>query len=428
VSPKAKAIWALYSFLWYLILPFVLLRLAYRSWKAPAYSERVAERFGIFKYNFEKEAIWVHSVSVGETLAAAPLVKLLQKKYPECQIVVTTMTPTGSERVQALFGDSVFHVYAPYDFPFAVKRFLNKTRPKMAVIMETELWPNTLKIAKDQQIPVVLANARLSERSAEGYLKAGFVTEAMMQCLTLVAAQNEQDAERFKRIGVTEDQLYVTGSIKFDVQIPSDLSDQAFQLRKKLGEDRDVLIAASTHEGEESQLLDLYQQLKRFVPDLLLVIVPRHPERFRTVEQLVVRRNLKLARRSKDEVCSPETDVYLGDTMGEMMLMYQASDLVFVGGSLVEHGGHNPMEPAALGKPILSGVHTFNFEEVMNMMVKAGSVKQIKNSIELMTEVQNLFSDGELYQKMSKASIDVVKKNQGALKYLSELIDNELKQ
>jgi 3-deoxy-D-manno-octulosonic-acid transferase len=427
VSLKAKAIWFIYSVLWYLLLPLVLLRLGYRAWKAPDYAKRVAERFGLFQYHNPKEAIWVHSVSVGETLAAAPLVKQLIKKYPECQIVVTTMTPTGSERVQALFGDSVFHVYAPYDFPLAIKLFLKKIRPKMAIIMETELWPNTLKIAKEQHIPVVLANARLSERSAAGYQKVAAVSEEMMKCLTFIAAQNEPDAERFKSLGVADEKVFVTGSIKFDVQIPDNLSSQAFQLRKQLGEDRDIFIAASTHDGEESQLLDLYQQLKRLLPELLLILVPRHPERFRAVEQLVVRRGLSLARRSKGESCSDSTDVYLGDTMGELMLMYQASDVVFMGGSLVEHGGHNPMEPAALGKPILTGVHTFNFEEIINKMIASGSVKQITNSIELMSEVQQLFTDGDLYQRMSKASIDVVKKNQGALNYLLELIDNELK-
>lgn len=427
MSLQAKVIWFVYSVLWFLLLPLVMLRLAYRAWKAPEYAKRVFERFGVFSYSSPKESIWVHAVSVGETLAAAPLIKALLKRYPDCEIVVTTMTPTGSERVRALFGDSVFHVYAPYDFPLAIKRFLSKVRPKAAIIMETELWPNTLKILKNQDIPIILANARLSERSAEGYRKVAFISEEMMKCLSVVAAQNQQDAERFQSLGVHEQQLYVTGSIKFDIQVPDGLSAQAFQLRKQLGNDRDILIAASTHEGEESQLLDVYQQLKRRLPELLLVIVPRHPERFRSVEQLVVRRGMALARRSKGESCSEQTDVYLGDTMGEMMLMYQASDLVFMGGSLIEHGGHNPMEPAALGKPILTGVHTFNFEEIMNKMIDAQSVKRIQNSIELMSAVEQLFTDGDLYQRMSKASIDVVKKNQGALNYLLELIDSELK-
>ncbi len=427
MSLKAKSVWALYSVLWYLILPFVLLRLAYRAWKAPEYGKRILERFGLFRYEETKEAIWVHAVSVGETLAAAPLIKLLQQKYPECQIVVTTMTPTGSERVNALFGDSVFHVYAPYDFPLAVKSFYRRVRPKAVVIMETELWPNTLRIAKEQDIPVILANARLSERSAAGYQKAGMIAQEMLSCLSLVAAQNEIDGDRFRSLGLTQDQLYVTGSIKFDIQMPESLTEQGYELRRLLGNDRDILIGASTHEGEESQLLDLYQQLKRVIPDLLLVLVPRHPERFRSVSQLVSRRGLTLARRSKGDSCLPETDVYLGDTMGELLVMYQASDVVFVGGSLVEHGGHNPMEPAALAKPILTGPHTFNFDEIMKMMVDAGSVQKIQNSIELMSGVERLFSDAELYQKMSKSGIDVVKKNQGALKYLLELIDNELK-
>ncbi|GAA3926574.1 lipid IV(A) 3-deoxy-D-manno-octulosonic acid transferase [Litoribacillus peritrichatus] len=427
MSFKAKAVWALYSVLWYLILPLVLLRLAYRAWQAPAYGKRIFERFGLFKYQEARESIWVHAVSVGETLAAAPLVKQLQQKYPDCQIVMTTMTPTGSERVRALFGDSVFHVYAPYDFPLAVKRFFRRIRPKAVIIMETELWPNTLKIAKSQDIPVILANARLSERSANGYRRVGFVAEEMLSCLSLVAAQNEADAERFKSLGLTDDQLYVTGSIKFDIQLPENLTEQGYELRRLLGEDRDILIGASTHEGEESQLLDLYQQLKRVLPELLLVLVPRHPERFRSVGQLVIRRGLNMARRSKGDLCLPDTDVYLGDTMGELMMMYQASDVAFIGGSLIEHGGHNPMEPAALAKPILTGSHTFNFDEIMKMMVSAGSVLQIQNGIELMSEVQNVFTDADLYQTMSKAGIDVVKKNQGALKYLIELIDNELK-
>lgn len=423
---KSHSIWIAYSLLWYLILPLVLLRLAYRAYKAPEYGKRVLERFGIYKTDDQQESIWVHAVSVGETLAAAPLIKQLIQKYPDTRIVVTTMTPTGSERVKALFGDKVFHVYAPYDYPGAVNRFFKKINPRIAIIMETELWPNTLRIAHKNGVPVVLANARLSERSANGYKKFSAIAQPMFDCLDLVAAQAELDANRFRELGIPDHKLFVTGSIKFDIQVPAQLNDQGFALRQALGNDRDVLIAASTHEGEESQLLDLYLQLKKHLPDLLLVIVPRHPERFRDVGQLVKNRGLNLAKRSKHHVCVAETDVYLGDTMGELMLMYQASDVVFVGGSLVKHGGHNPMEPAALGKPILTGPHTFNFEEVMQMMRTSGAVKEVKNSIELISSVQALFDDAEKYQLMAKSGIEVVKKNRGALPYLMDLIQDKL--
>ena len=423
---KSQCIWIVYSLLWYLILPLVLLRLAYRAYKAPEYGKRVLERFGIFKVEDQQESIWVHAVSVGETLAAAPLIKQLLQKYPDTRVVVTTMTPTGSERVKALFADRVFHVYAPYDYPGAVNRFFKKINPRIAIIMETELWPNTLRIANKNAVPVVLANARLSERSAKGYKKFSAVAQPMFDCLDLVAAQADLDARRFRELGIPEHKLFITGSIKFDIQLPEDLTDKGFELRQILGNDRDVLIAASTHEGEESQLLDLYQQLKRNLPDLLLVIVPRHPERFREVGQQVKNRGLNLVKRSKNHKCSEETDVYLGDTMGELMLMYQASDVVFVGGSLVNHGGHNPMEPAALGKPILTGPHTFNFEEIMQMMRASGAVKEVQNSIELISSAQALFDDGELYQRMAKSGIEVVKKNRGALPYLMDLIQDKL--
>ncbi|WP_250656611.1 lipid IV(A) 3-deoxy-D-manno-octulosonic acid transferase [Alkalimarinus coralli] len=413
----------LYSLLFYLITPFILLRLLYRAWKAPAYAARWKERFAFFNVRSLNRPIWVHAVSVGETIAAAPMVKLLQQRYPERDIVVTTMTPTGSERVKALFGDTVFHVYAPYDMPGTVKRFLKKIKPEMLIIMETELWPNIVHYTALSGAPVVLANARLSERSARGYQKVRYIAQPMLQKLSRIVAQNEADAERFKRSGATEDSVVVSGSIKFDFTLDETLIDKGAELRCQWGCERPVWVAASTHHGEDSPVLEAHQKLLARRPNALLIIVPRHPERFKNVYQLCCQAGLKTARRSLGESLDETVQVLLGDTMGELMLFYASAEVAFVGGSLIESGGHNPLEPAALKMPVIMGPHVFNFEPICHQLSDAGGLKFVGSS-ELLAERVAEFFDDETYRKeVGLAANSVVEANRGALSRLLEVID-----
>ncbi len=416
----------LYSLLFYLITPFILLRLLYRAWKAPAYAARWLERFGFFTPQTLNKPIWVHAVSVGETIAAAPLIKSLQQRYPERDIVVTTMTPTGSERVQALFGDSVFHVYAPYDLPGAVKRFLHKIKPEMLLIMETELWPNIVNYTARTGAPVILANARLSERSARGYIRVGVIAQPMLQALSRIVAQNAADAERFKLAGADANSVVVSGSIKFDFSIEPDIYDKSTDLRQAWGVERPVWIAASTHQGEDQLALDAHKKLLERWPSALLIIVPRHPERFKSVYQLCASAGYKTAKRSSRDSLNDSVQVLLGDTMGELMLFYAAADVAFVGGSLIESGGHNPLEPAALKMPVIMGPHIFNFEVICHELSAAGGLKFVGSSDLLADRVGEFFEDASYRKDVGLAASSVVDANRGALRRLLEVIETAL--
>jgi len=414
----------LYSGLWYLALPLVLRRLKRRAQKAPAYGERIAERFGDVPARAE-QPLWIHAVSVGETVAIAPLVKLLRKRQPDLPILLTTMTPTGAERVDALFGRDrlVSHHYCPYDLPHAVNRFLDRIQPRGLVVVETELWPNIVSACADRDVPVLLANARLSEKSARGYQKMGVLSRPMLQQLSCIAAQNKTDAGRFSQLGVADDKLVVTGSIKFDIAVPEQLTPAAQQLRAHWGETRPVLVAGSTHEGEESVLLRVYQTLLAKHPDLLLVLVPRHPERFDAVAKLIEESGLQGCRRSQAQQPDTNTQVYLGDTMGELMTLYAAADLTFVGGSLIERGGHNPLEPAALAKPVLMGAHVFNFAVICDALEAAGGLRSVDGESELQAAVSDLLAQPEQAAQQGAAAAAFVKANQGALEHLYQLVD-----
>jgi 3-deoxy-D-manno-octulosonic-acid transferase len=410
----------LYTLLYYLLTPLILLRLLYRARKAPAYGRRVAERFGVFQANVSKGGIWLHAVSVGETIAAAPLVRELQARYPELLITITTMTPTGSARVQELFGDSVFHVYAPYDLPTAVARFLDQVQPRLMIIMETELWPNTVNACYQRGIPVLLANARLSAKSARGYGRFSRLTEAMLPQLTRVAAQHDSDGQRFIELGLPPGQLSVTGSIKFDVSIEGSLADQARLLKAQWGE-RLVWIAASTHEGEEAMLLDVYRRLRQQVPSLLLILVPRHPERFDTVAGLC--EGFATARRSRADIPDVDTEIYLADTMGEMLLLLGASDMAFVGGSLIPRGGHNMLEPAAWGLPIVTGDSDFNFQAISDVLQQAGALVKVAGVDDLAAQMSILCDKAELRQQRGEQARAVVAANRGALQRLMDEVE-----
>lgn len=417
----------LYTLLLYSLLPLILLRLWWRGRLAPAYRRRIGERFGFFTAPPLRAPIWVHAVSVGETIAAAPLIRALQQRHPERDIVVTTMTPTGSERVRALFGDSVFHVYAPYDLPDALARFLTRLQPTLALIVETELWPNTVEACAARGIPSLLVNARLSERSARGYARIGALTESMLQSLTGVVAQNVADGERFVALGLPRERLTVSGSIKFDIELSAELRERAAAERERLGlAQRPVWIAASTHEGEDDALLDAHIALRQRHPDLLLLLVPRHPERFDAVAALIAQRGLSVVRRSSGAVVDADGAVLLGDTMGELLLLLGCADIAFVGGSLIARGGHNMLEPAAWGLPIITGDSDFNFREISLLLQQAGALVKVADTNALTETLATLLDDAAERQQRGAAARQVVEQNRGALEKLLDVIDQQL--
>ena len=417
----------LYSCLLYLISPLVIVRLFWRARKAPAYGLRISERFGFFEFiRNDRPVIWVHSVSVGETIASAPMVKALQQQYPDHTVLITTMTPTGSEQVIKIHGDNVLHVYAPYDLPDSVSRFLNKVKPVMAVIIDTELWPNTIAACHKRNIPVIIANARLSERSARGYARFGQLIKRMLQQISMVAAQENDGGQRFIELGLPEKQLIVTGSVKFDPDVASEIIEAGKILRQRwqtgMAEDIQLLIAASTHEGEDQKILDAFKRVISECPQARLLIVPRHPERFDDVFNLVRQNDFEVVRHSEGSRVSAKTRVILGDTMGEMMKFYAASDVAFVGGSLVATGGHNMLEPAALGLPILSGTHVFNFAEISQSLVDAEGMLLVENSETLAKQAVHLFNDSQARQIMGSNAEQFVARNRGALKQTLDII------
>jgi 3-deoxy-D-manno-octulosonic-acid transferase len=417
----------LYTLFYYLITPIIVLRLLWRSRKAPAYRQRIGERFGFFKAPSLRGSIWLHTVSVGETIAAVPLVKQLQKQYPHKSIVVTTMTPTGSERVKALLGDSVFHVYAPYDLPGCIKRFLARIEPSILIIMETELWPNTIELCAQRYIPVLLVNARLSQKSAAGYQRFAALSQPMLRGLSGIAAQTEVDASRFVALGFSPERMQVTGSIKFDIAINEALQAQAQKLKAHWQQpaQRLVWIAASTHEGEDEIILAAHKQLLQQQPQALLVLVPRHPERFKQVAMLIEQAGFSAVRRSEGLEPALETQVYLADTMGEMMLLLGASDIAVVGGSFIASGGHNMLEPAAWGLPIITGESDYNFLEISALLQQAQALTKVADANALAAELLSL-TDQSLRQQRGTAAMAVVEKNRGSLQRLLALLQTHM--
>lgn len=412
----------LYQVLLYLIQPLIWLRLLLRSRKAPAYRKRWGERYGFCKGKVVPQGILLHSVSVGETLAAVPLVRALRHHYPDLPITVTTMTPTGSERVRSAFGDDVYHVYLPYDLPGSVNRFLKTVDPKLVIIMETELWPNLISKLHQRKIPLIIANARLSERSAAGYQKLGSFVRTMLQKITLIAAQNQEDGERFIELGLKRSHLHVTGSLKFDISVTPELAARAVALRRQWAAHRPVWIATSTHEGEETIILETHKKLLTQFPQLLLILVPRHPERFPKAEQLTREAGLKYTLRSTDAVPDAQTQVVIGDTMGELMLLYGIADLAFVGGSLVERGGHNPLEAAAHAIPVIMGPHTFNFKNICAKLDQAEGLITVTDSESMATAIASLLNDEDYRRYYGRHAVEVLHENQGALLRLLTLL------
>lgn len=415
----------LYTILLYLIQPLVWFRLLWRSRKAPDYRKRWLERYGFCKNKVKSGGILVHAVSVGETLAAIPLIKTLQKQYPQLPITVTTMTPTGSKQVKTLLKDSVSHVYLPYDLPCAIHRFLKAVNPKLVIIMETELWPNLISQCHNKKIPLIIANARLSERSANRYHKLGKAISKLLTKISTVAAQNEQDGERFLSLGLPTEHLAVTGSIKFDIELTDKQS--LAQLKQQWQLHRPVLIAASTHSGEDEIILSAFQRLLKNHANLLLILVPRHPERFKTVEELISDNKLNYIKRSTKQIPTDETQVILGDTMGELLELYGLANIAFVGGSLIEHGGHNPLEPALHHIPIISGKYFFNFKVICEQLIEANGMLICDSTADsLYSTVNSLLNDDNRCHQIGENAYQVLKRNQGALNRLLKVIHHYL--
>jgi len=419
-----------YSVLFYLLVPFILLRLLFRSLRAPAYRDRISERFALAplptRFDRARQTIWIHAVSVGETVAAAPLVTALRKRYPLAQILVTTMTPTGSDRVRALFGDTVIHNYLPYDLPDVMHRFIGQINPVMLILMETELWPNLIHAAHSAGVRLVLANARMSEKSAAGYRRIAASTRAMLLQFDCIAAQSDADAQRLLALGANREAVTVTGSLKFlvDIEVPNQISNPVFDSVRGAG--RPVLIAASTREGEETKVLTAFKVCLAARSNLLLLLVPRHPERMERVARQCKEAGLVLQRRSAGKPVAASTQVLLGDSMGEMLQYYRLATIAFVGGSLVDTGCQNVLEPAALGIPIVVGPSQFNFATICAQLEQAGALQTVADEQQLAQFVTSLLGDADQQQRMSHSGKSLVRANQNALPGLISRIESLL--
>ena len=411
----------LYNLLTYLLLiPFAgywLLRgIGNRS-----YSENLGQRFG---FGFPKidRCIWVHAVSVGEVQAAAPLISALKERFPDRGLLITTVTPTGAARVRSLFGDTVQHCYIPFEFPHAIRSFFRNVNPDAALIMETEIWPNLYRGCGTRKIPLILVSARISPKSVPGYRKLLPLIRETLSHGIIIAAQSQPDADRFLALGANPARTYVMGNIKFDIEPDAAVIAKGRALREELFGDRPVWIAASTHEGEEQLVLEVHRELCARHPELLLVLVPRHPERFPSVRELIEKQGFSLVSRTAQQPAG-DASVFLCDTMGEVPMFYAASDVAFVAGSLVPIGGHNLLEPAMLGVPIVTGPHNFNAQDIADLFVNLGACRRVTGTADLVTTVSELLTDRELAARLGSAGQSVLEENRGALKRLLVLLE-----
>ncbi len=412
----------LYNLLTYLILiPFAIYWLI-KGIGNRSYLDRLQQRFG-FGFPRIADSIWVHAVSVGEVQAAVPLIRALLRNYPEQTIVVTTVTPTGAARVASVFGDEVVHCYIPFEFPNAIRSFFAAVNPRAAMIMETEIWPNLYRGCGIRNVPLVLVSARISPKSIPGYRRLLPLIRETLSHGIIIAAQSQADADRFLELGANPRRTFVMGNIKFDVELDADLAENGRALRQKLFGDRPVWVAASTHDGEEQQVLAAHAELLKRYPQLLLVLIPRHPERFASVLELLKREAIPIVTRTDQQPCDASTRVFLADTMGEVPLFFAACDIAFVGGSLVPIGGHNLLEPAAQGLPIVTGPHLFNAEEVAQAFVELGACRVIANGDELAPAIAALLDDPQQARAMGVKGREVLERNRGALQRLLVLVE-----
>lgn len=412
----------LYSATLYLLVPITLYHLIWRGFRQPAYFQRWRERYASYPAAPQAAPLWLHAVSVGEVNAAAPLVNALRALRPELQLVITTITPTGSERVRALWGDAVTHVYLPYDLPGAVARFLDYFRPALALIVETELWPNLLFGCRDRGIPVHILNARLSARSLRGYRVLGPLIARALASVRLVAAQSPQDARRFLALGAVPERVQVAGNLKFDMA-PVATTAVVADFHAALARPRPVWIAASTHEGEEAAVLEAHRRLRQALPEALLLWAPRHPERFQAVAQAARDAGFAVATRSAARWPPADTAVFVVDTLGELLQFYACAPLAFVGGSLQDIGGHNLLEPAATGSAILSGPHLHNFADISRRLREAQAMRVVNDAAELAQTLQQLFADDAARAALVAHAARLLDEGRGALARTLQLIE-----
>ncbi len=413
----------LYSLVAYLLAPLYCCALLWRGWRERGYWRHFGERFG-FGASLGSPSLWVHAASLGEVQAAASLVQRLREQAPELELVLTTATASGAARAREMLrGRSGDVRYVPLDLPGAVRRFFDRVRPRFALVMETELWPNLYHECGRRGVPLVLASARMSERSARRYrMLRGLFGAALAQC-ALVAAQSETDAARFVRLGAARERTRVVGNLKFDYAVPQATAARGRALRARYGGARPVWVAGSTHPGEEPLVLRAHQRVRGAVGGALLVLAPRHAPRFAEVAQALAQRGVPFARRSSEELCGPGTEVLLLDTLGELIDFYAAADVVFVGGSLVAVGGHNLLEPAALARAIVTGPHQFNAPEIARLLRERGAVSIVHGPGELAAKVSELLASSEARAACGARARRTLEENRGALERLIALIE-----
>ncbi len=426
----SQALTALYTLCFYLATPFLFLRLAWLGARHPGYRSAWPERLGYLQLAPSlRPRLWVHAVSVGEAQAAAVLVRALAARFPHLEVVMTTTTPTGAECVARELGDTVRRFFFPFDLPVAMRRFLTRVLPVAVVIMETELWPNLLAECRRLGVPVLLANARLSPRSFRGYRRIPGITRTLLGNVDRIAAQSSEDARRFVALGADPARVSDAGNIKFDAGVPAGIIDEGASLRHEIGRERPVWIAGSTHEGEEALVLRAHAVVKDRHRQALLVLAPRHPERFGRVYDLCRHCGFETVRRSRSDACSTSTDVLLLDTMGDLARFYGASDVAFVGGSLVGIGGHNPLEAARLAVPVVTGPHITNFEAIYGRLIGAGAAWIAEDPDALAARVRELLSAPEVRAAAGRRGRQVVLAYRGAvervLTILSSWLDDE---
>ena len=412
-----------YAILTYLALPLYALYWVLRGLANRSYWDRVWQRFGCGFPKLPEGSIWVHAVSVGEVQASAPLVRALRRRFPEREILVTTMTPTGAERVRSLFASAVHHCYLPFETPSAVNSFFNSTNPALALVMETEIWPNLYHSCGQRRVPLVLVSARISPKSVDRYRRLLPMFREALSHGILIAAQGESDANRFLALGANPERTWIMGNIKFDYEVPVDLKKRGLEFRATFIGERPVWIAASTHDKEEEQVLEAHRKVLARLPDAMLVLVPRHPERFATVAGLLKKKKFSYVLRTDEQTCSPSTQVFLGDTMGELPMFYAGSDVAFVGGTLVPTGGHNLLEPGALGLPVITGPHLFNTQDIADLFEDIGASVIVRDADALAAAVLPLLSDPEAARRMGKKGRQIVETNRGALQRLMVLLN-----
>ena len=415
----------IYRLVLYAFFPVLICRFVLRGLKNKSYFRRIGERFGFAQTNISKGGIWIHAVSVGEVNAAVPLVNEIRKAWPASAITVTTMTTTGSDRVRKVFGTSVAHCYLPYDYPGAVNRFVERVSPRLGLVMETEIWPNLIYCCYQKKIPLIYTNVRLSERSWRGYNRFRRLFVRILKLVSQFAVQSEADAIRLVKLGAPEEKISITGSLKFDIDLPQSISEAGESIRRQLGWNRPVLVGASTHEGEESILIQTFREIKAELQDILLVIVPRHPERFTSVLKLCLKEGLSTSRRvGMSNELESDTDVLVVDTMGELPVFIAAGDVTFMGGSLVPIGGHNLLEAGALGRPVVFGPHMFNFSEISEMFLQQGAGIQIDDVSELANVCLRLLQDAGMRDQYGTQGEKLVQQNKGALEHVMTMVSD----